>query len=185
VEMTDGEVLPADTVIVAIGDLPELSFLPGDISLKNGFIVVDEQFKTSDDRVFAIGDAVRQGLLTDAIGAGRTAARTIDDLLKGSRETYDKLAPIDSNRIKTEYFDSRIKNLSDPVSCAINCASCGACRDCGICEIVCPQNAISRKSLGGEDYEYMVNADLCIGCGFCAGVCPAGVWEIVENTSLE
>lgn len=185
VEMTDGEVLPADTVIVAIGDLPELSFLSDDISLKNGFIVVDEQYKTSDDRIFAIGDVVRQGLLTDAIGAGRIAARTIDALLKGSRETYDKPAPIDSNRIKTEYFDSRIKSFSDPVSCATNCASCGACRDCGICEIACPQNAISRTALEGENYEYIVNEELCIGCGFCAGVCPTGVWEIMENTSLE
>ena len=156
-----------------------------DISLKNEFIVVDEQFKTSDERVFAIGDAVRPGLLTDAIGAGRIASRTIDALLKGSGETYDKLPPIDYNRIKTEYFDSRIKSFSDPVSCAINCASCGACRDCGICETVCPQNAISRKALEGEDYEYLINADLCIGCGFCVGVCPTGVWEIIENTPLE
>ncbi len=29
VELTDGEILPADTVIVAVGDLPDLSFLSG------------------------------------------------------------------------------------------------------------------------------------------------------------
>jgi ferredoxin len=185
VELTDGEILPADTVIVAVGNVPELPFLTDDISLKNGFIHVDEQFKTNDDRVFAIGDTVRPGLLTEAIGAGRVAAQAIDALLKGYGETYDKLPQIDSNRIKTEYFDSSIKSFSDPVSCAANCVSCGACRDCGICETVCPQNAISRKALEGEGYEYIVNAELCIGCGFCAGVCPTGVWEIVENTPLE
>ena len=152
---------------------------------KKGFVVVDEQFRTSDEQVFAIGDAVRPGLLTEAIGAGRIAARTIDHLLKGVGETYDQLPPIDFHRVKTEYFDSRIKSFSDPLSCATNCASCAACRDCGMCETICPQNAISRRTLNGDNYEYSVNEELCIGCGFCAGVCPTGVWEIVENKPLE
>ncbi|MEN6423480.1 MAG: FAD-dependent oxidoreductase [Smithella sp.] len=185
VELTDGEILPADTVILAVGDVPELSFLTEDIKLKNGFIVVDDQFRTSDEQIFAIGDAVKPGLLTEAIGAGRIAARTIDGLLRGIGDTYDQLPPIDFNRVKTEYFDSRIKSFFDPVSCAANCASCGACRDCGMCETICPQNAISRKALEGENYEYTVDENLCIGCGFCAGVCPTGVWEIAENTPLE
>ncbi|MDI6743007.1 MAG: FAD-dependent oxidoreductase, partial [Smithella sp.] len=165
VELTDGEILPADTVIVAVGDAPDLSFLPEEIAVKNGFVTVDETFRTSDDQVFAIGDVTRPGLLTEAIGAGRTAAGTIDALLSGAGETYDKLPPIDFRRIKTEYFDSRIKSFSDPVSCAVNCASCGACRDCGMCETICPQNAISRKALEGEAYEYVVDEELCIGCG--------------------
>lgn len=185
VELTDGELLSADTVIVAVGDTPDLTFLPEDVVTKNGFVVVDAQFKTNDGQIFAIGDAVKPGLLTEAIGAGRIAARTIDDLLKGIGETYDQLPPIDVNRVKTEYFDTRIKSFSDPVSCAVNCASCGACRDCGMCESICPQNAISRRALEGENYEYSVNEELCIGCGFCAGVCPTGVWEIVESTPLE
>lgn len=185
VELTDGEMLPADTVIVAIGDAPDLSFLPEEIAVKNGFVTVDETFRTSDNQVFAIGDVIRPGLLTEAIGAGRIAAATIDALLRGADETYDKLPPIDVRRIKTEYFDARIKSFSDPVSCAVNCASCGACRDCGMCETICPQNAISRKALEGEKYEYVVDEELCIGCGFCAGVCPTGVWEIVENKPLE
>jgi NADPH-dependent glutamate synthase beta subunit-like oxidoreductase/Pyruvate/2-oxoacid:ferredoxin oxidoreductase delta subunit len=185
VELTDGETLPADTVIVAVGDVPDLSFLPEGIAVKNGFVVVDEQYRASDEQVFAIGDAVRPGLLTEAIGAGRIAARTIDNLLNGVGETYDQLPPIDFHRVKTEYFDARIKSFSDPVSCAVNCASCAACRDCGMCETICPQNAISRRALEGENYEYVVNEDLCIGCGFCAGVCPTGVWEIVENTPLD
>jgi len=185
VELTDGEILPADTVIVAVGDVPDISFLPEEIAVKNGFIAVDEQFRTSDDQIFAVGDVTKPGLLTEAIGAGRIAAGTIDALLRGAGETYDKLPPIDVQRVKTEYFDSRIKAFSDPVSCAVNCASCGACRDCGMCETICPQNAISRKALNGENYEYVVDAELCMGCGFCAGVCPTGVWETVDNQQLE
>jgi len=185
VELTDGTVLAADTVIVSIGDLPDLSFLPEDIATDRGFIVVNDHYQSSDSLVFAIGDAVKLGLLTDAIGAGRLAARAIDDLLKGMYETFDRLPAINMERVKLEYFDPRILILDDPTSCAKQCASCGACRDCGICETICPESAISKRNLEGEAYEYIVNDDRCIGCGFCAGACPTGVWRLRENDPLE
>jgi NADPH-dependent glutamate synthase beta subunit-like oxidoreductase/NAD-dependent dihydropyrimidine dehydrogenase PreA subunit len=185
VELTDGEVLPADTVIVAVGDVPDLSFLPEEVATAKGFIVVDEKYTTSDDQVYAIGDAVRPGLLTDAIGAGRIAARTIDDLLKGVEETYDKLPPIRYERVKLQYFDPRVGEFDSTSSCATNCASCGACRDCGMCEEICPQKAISRQDAPAGGFEYVVDSERCIGCGFCVGACPTGVWEIAENTPLE
>ncbi len=185
VELTSGEVLPAQTVIVAVGDVPDLSFLPETIATERGFVVVDETFATSDPQVYAVGDAVRPGLLTDAIGAGRIAARTIDGLLKGVAETYDKLPPIAYERVKLQYFDPRIGAFASPSSCANNCASCGACRDCGLCEEICPQKAISRAASPEGAFEYVVDGDKCIGCGFCAGACPTGVWEIAENSPLE
>jgi NADPH-dependent glutamate synthase beta subunit-like oxidoreductase/NAD-dependent dihydropyrimidine dehydrogenase PreA subunit len=185
VELTDGELLPADTVIVAVGDMPDLSFLPEGIATERGFIRVDENYATSDPHVYAIGDAVRPGLLTDAIGAGRIAARTIDDLLKGAAETYDKLPTINYERVKMQYFDPRIDEFADTLSCATHCASCGACRDCGMCEEVCPQKAISRSETPAGGFEYVVDSERCIGCGFCVGACPTGVWEIVENAPLE
>jgi thioredoxin reductase len=60
-------------VIVSIGDAPDLDFVP-EIAAERGFIKVDDDFSTTNPKVFAIGDAVRPGLLTDAIGAGRRAA---------------------------------------------------------------------------------------------------------------
>jgi NADPH-dependent glutamate synthase beta subunit-like oxidoreductase/glutamate synthase domain-containing protein 3/Pyruvate/2-oxoacid:ferredoxin oxidoreductase delta subunit len=185
VELKEGEVLPADTVIMAVGDQPDLSFLPEKIKIDRGFIVVDDRYRTSDPRVFAIGDTVRPGLLTETIGAGRVAARAIDDLLRGREETVDQLPAIDPIRVKIEYYDPRLPHFEDPLACAAGCASCGACRDCGMCETLCPQNAISRKEGEGGAYEYVVDADRCIGCGFCAGACPCGIWRLTENDPLE
>jgi NADPH-dependent glutamate synthase beta subunit-like oxidoreductase/glutamate synthase domain-containing protein 3/Pyruvate/2-oxoacid:ferredoxin oxidoreductase delta subunit len=185
VELTNGESLPADTVIMAVGDQPELGFLPGEIKTERGFVAVNAKYQSSDARVFAVGDAVRLGLLTEAVGAGRVAAQAIDDLLRGREETYDQLPPIDMERVKIEYYDPRLPRFDDPVACASGCASCGACRDCGLCETLCPQNAIMRRELPEGAYEYAVDADRCIGCGFCAGACPCGIWRLTENESLE
>ena len=185
VELASGEFLPADTVIMSVGDAPELGFLPEDIQLDRGFVAVNERYQSNDPQVYAIGDAVRPGLLTDAIGAGRIASRTIDDIVRGREDSYDNLPTINPARIHLEYYDPRLSVTGNLDACGGQCASCGACRDCGLCEALCPVSAISRRDLGAEAYEYVVDADKCIGCGFCAGACPCAIWELVENTPVE
>jgi NADPH-dependent glutamate synthase beta subunit-like oxidoreductase/NAD-dependent dihydropyrimidine dehydrogenase PreA subunit len=184
VVLSTGEVIPADTVVVSIGDQPDLSFLPDTIDTERGFIKVNESFQTSDPQVFAIGDSVRLGLITDAIGAGRRVATTIDTFIRGLEEEYDHLPVINPERIKLEYYDPRIRDFTDIETCSSQCASCGGCRDCGLCETLCPQLAISRRSLEGDGYEYVVDDERCIGCGFCAGACPCGIWELKENNPI-
>jgi len=209
VVMDDEELLPADTVVIAIGDMPDLSFLPDTVKAKKGYVTVNEYYQTTDPKIFAIGDMVAPGLLTDAIGAGRKAAAVIADILEGKRPeqlvkpvsdkqkgfvdphlsefhtihraAWDFREVIDKRRVKLEYFDPRITEYHDMNTCGSECASCGACRDCGICEAVCPQAAITRVVKDAGDYEYVVDPARCIGCGFCAGACPCGVWELVEN----
>jgi len=185
VVLTNGEFLPAETVVVAIGDEPDLDFLPEDIRTEKGFIVVDERFRSADPKVFAIGDVVRPGLLTEAIGAGCTAARMIDDLLRGRGENWDRPPAIAPGRIRLEYYVPETMPDDAPEACASRCASCGACRDCGLCATLCPEQAISRMPAVGEPYEYVVDESRCIGCGFCAGACPCGIWRLVENVPLE
>ena len=181
VVLSTGEVMNADTVILSIGDKPDLSFLPATIDTFSGFIKVNGSFQTSDPQVFAIGDSVKLGLITDAIGAGRRVAAVIDMKIRGLEEEYDQLPVINPARVKLEYYDPTIKILPDVQTCSVQCASCGGCRDCGLCESLCPQQAISRRSLQGDEYEYIVDDERCIGCGFCAGGCPCGIWEMKEN----
>jgi NADPH-dependent glutamate synthase beta subunit-like oxidoreductase/NAD-dependent dihydropyrimidine dehydrogenase PreA subunit len=184
VVLNSGELIPADTVIISIGDAPDLSFMPADVANERGYVVVDEHQQTSNPKIFAIGDIVRPGLLTDAIGAGRRAAGAIADILAGKRPSADPRKIIDIQRVSLEYFDPRIEDYEDMTHCGNECASCGACRDCGICVATCPNAAISRAEATDGGYEYVVNPDRCIGCGFCAGACPCGIWDLVENDPL-
>ncbi|MFO8112251.1 MAG: FAD-dependent oxidoreductase [Desulfosalsimonadaceae bacterium] len=211
VVLTDGEVIGADTVVVSIGDMPETDFLPDTVALENGFVKVDADFRTSDPKIFAVGDIVKPGLLTDSIGAGRRAAAAISKLLRGadaeggekdfemagkkdieiseyagfSEFGWERDGVIDRERVSLEYFDPRFPAIpGDMAQCSADCLSCGTCRDCGICEAVCPQAAIYRDTLPDEGFEYRVMEDRCIGCGFCAGACPCGIWALVENEPL-
>jgi len=81
-------VLPADLVIFAIGQGPDLSFLPQDGSIaqtRRRTIQVDPlTLATTKPGVFAGGDAITGvGFIIDAVGAGHRAARSIDAYLRG------------------------------------------------------------------------------------------------------
>jgi len=184
VTLQSGEVIPADTVILSVGDVPDLEFLDDTIATERGHVKVNGINQTTNPKVFAIGDIVKPGLLTQAIGMGRDAARAIEDIFAGKRPVEDTRKMIDYKRAKLEYFDPRIMEFNDLESCASQCSSCGACRDCGLCETICPTGAISRKQLGGKEFEMVSDPAKCIGCGFCGNACPCGVWTLVENTPL-
>ncbi len=197
VVLTTGEVIPADTVVISIGDIPDLEFLPENIATDRGFVLVNENNQTSDPKVFAIGDIVRPGLLTDAIGAGRKAASAIDEIISGKLpdkqtswlqnypvEYSETSQRIDYSRMTLEYYDPRATGYNDLSGCASQCSSCGSCMDCGLCEAVCPTGAIERRPLEQDRFERIADPDKCIGCGFCGKCCPCGIWDLVENYPL-
>lgn len=185
VKLDSGEMLPADTVVISIGDAPDIEFLPENVETERGFVKVNEYYQTTDPKVFAIGDVVRPGLLTDAIGAGRKAARAIMDIFKSGRPSDHRREMIDRARVTLEYFDPRITEFNDMDHCGSQCSSCGTCRDCSLCVTVCPQSAISRQETENGEFRYDVDETRCIGCGFCAQACPCGVWNLMENEPMD
>jgi NADH-quinone oxidoreductase subunit F len=87
----------ADTVIAAVGQAPDLSFLPADSALERTrwetLVVDSNKLATNVEGVFAGGDFVRgPGMVIEAIADGRRAAMAIDKYLKGDTsrvEIYD------------------------------------------------------------------------------------------------
>jgi len=76
--------LPVDSVISAIGEAPDLSFLPPELQKSKDAIPVDEAGATSLEKVFAGGDIVAQPrTVSYAIGSGKKAAMAIDAVLRG------------------------------------------------------------------------------------------------------
>ncbi len=59
VELNNGKKLNVEGVFVAIGHIPNLSFLKFDVEQdSNGYIIVDKNMKTNIDNVYACGDIV-------------------------------------------------------------------------------------------------------------------------------
>ena len=76
--------LPVDSVISAIGETTDLSFLPRDLRGLKDSVPVDETGATVMKKVFAGGDIVAQPrTVSYAIGAGKKAAMAIDATFRG------------------------------------------------------------------------------------------------------
>lgn len=182
----DGTVIPAQTVIISIGDIPSLPFLPETVDVVKvagaSWIKTDETGRTSDAKIFAIGDVERPGLATNALGAGK---RTAEYLI--AQFTGQPWLPFNQPLIRYEdltlaHYDPVIGRGATEDQEADRCLSCGSCRDCHLCETICPTNAIFRREKapgpGEANYEYISDDTKCIACGFCADTCPCGIWVL-------
>ena len=101
---------PADTVIAAVGQAPDLSFLPPDSALERTrweTLAVDEnRLATNVPGVFAGGDFVSgPGMVIEAIAVGRRGAIAIDKYLRGDTsrvEMYDLKPSVIEEEISRE-----------------------------------------------------------------------------------
>ena len=177
----DGKLIPADSVIISIGERPDLSYVPREWLTERGMMDINACWQIEgQNNIFAIGDTTSPGLLTHAIGHGHEAADQCDDLLNERKLTpRRKLEVIPQSRLSKELFKPRKTGqlkVIDAREETGRCISCGTCRDCYMCLESCPEGAISRKDKDDGGYEYTSDPDVCIGCGICAGVCPCGIW---------
>jgi glutamate synthase (NADPH/NADH) small chain len=91
--------LPADLVLVAAGfvgtDVPELLDALGvERDAARGTAIVDDDWQTSADGVYACGDATRgASLVVWAIAEGRACARAVDNVLSGASNLPQPVTP--------------------------------------------------------------------------------------------
>lgn len=142
-EENSDEVIPADTIIFAVGQRPEVTEEFG-LSLERGRIIADEKtHATSVDGIFAAGDGVTgtQSVIK-AIAGAREAVRNIDLYLGGDGNFEENLAPeqaVNPCIGKEEGFASRERTAPevDTVEKRVSCFDAmdhGFCQENATCE---------------------------------------------------
>jgi 2-oxoacid:acceptor oxidoreductase delta subunit (pyruvate/2-ketoisovalerate family) len=178
--------LEADSVITAIGEAPDLSFLPQEVSIKRGLIEADEMGLVHTKGYFAGGDTLNPyHTVAGAIGSGKRAALGIHEYLQGgwSREKFRMIQVGEKGTIslkkyfhppegegnppvvpfkdlKTDYFDHRPRILIPQLSIDE--------RRAGFREI----RSGLKKEEAQEEASRCFNCGVCNGCDNCWVYCP-------------
>jgi NADPH-dependent glutamate synthase beta subunit-like oxidoreductase len=190
------ETLAADTLILALGQETDTSFLrsvPGVRFESDGTVEVSESLMTGCPGVFAGGDMVpSERTVTVGVGHGKKAARHIDAWLSGTSPshpakhtlaTFELLNPWffgDAARLRQPELSpgDRIQGFAEVVGGlsatqarfeAGRCLSCGNCCECDGCLGACPEDAVIKLGVGNR---YRFDYDQCTGCAACFEQCP-------------
>ncbi len=210
-ELAEGSAVevPCDTILVAIGQVQVLDWLPAGAA-ERGLIRADDYGRIPHDsgRIFAGGDVMRgPAMVVDALGDGKRAARDIDRVLRA-----EPLAPEDPvevmpyEKLNTAYFrhaprteaplapaGSRRRSQVTEVTLAYSreqalaeadrCMSCGVCNGCDNCYVVCPDISVMRDTR--ENGHYSIRTHYCKGCLVCVQECPTGCLEKVPEMDFD
>jgi len=175
--------VPVDTIIVAIGEKPDTSFLPEVRVTRRGAIAVDPiTLETNLPRIFAGGDSARgPSSVIESIADGKRAAASIHQYLRGEGKiepenvvetTWVLEERLPDKKPKQEIrllpMEQRLEAFKEveigysedeAVTEAHRCLLCGPCSECleaeGYCE---PKDAI-------------VDENRCIWCANCEKAC--------------
>jgi NADPH-dependent glutamate synthase beta subunit-like oxidoreductase len=198
------ESIEADSLVLALGQDVDLSFLDGvpGLEIVNGVVKVNAQMMTGHAGVFAGGDMVpSERTVTVAVGHGKKAARNIDAWLRGAAyepspkhelASFDKIsawfypkapaavqATLEAAR-RQSTFEEVVSGFDERQALfeAKRCLSCGNCFECDTCFGACPDNAIIKL---GPGQRYRFDYELCQGCGICKSECPCGAIEMIPE----
>ncbi len=180
-------VIPCDTVILAIGQTSDLSFLApedGVETTRQGTIKVDpDTLMTTAPGIFAAGDiAFGPRLIISAVADGRKAAEQIDRYLRGSewkpKERYVQITIEDHHSMAASYDEySRLEVPTIPLDrrTGITEVEVGFTEEQARAEASrCLRCWINTIFEGNE-----ANGTECILCGGCVDVCPENCLQLI------
>ncbi len=190
--------LEIDTLIVAMGQSPDLSFLDEERELKigedNSIVVNPITYVTSQPGIFAAGDVVKgSSSVIEAIAAGKRVAISINRYLKGEplKENGEGEEVVSVEKVLKEkgFVEQKkrveistlpierrrrtlrgIERVLEEKEAIQEAKRCLAC-SCGLGCGICEKVCIysAIERVGGR---YGIDAERCDGCGLCVEVCP-------------
>ena len=189
--------VPCDTVIMGIGQTPELEEGMADLANKWGWITANSAHETKQPGVFAGGDVLGLGISTRSVGQGRLAARAMHSFLKNARHLLpSKAKPVRIEEMRLGYYAPLPRNehirldvekavegfrettetitLEQSLQEAKRCMSCGLCFACDQCRIFCPRETIHRDLKKPQGQVMFTDYTRCNGCHVCSLSCPCG-----------
>ena len=179
------EDIPADSVIFAIGQTSDLSFLkPEDgVESDRGLIKVNrETYQTTAPDIFACGDIAHgPRLFIDAIASAHTAARSMHDFLRGTRTDI----ALRKRWLPAVYTMAegwhRQERCNPPVLEGEHRAA-----SLDIVELSFPEQEARRQ--GSRCLRCNINTvfdtSICIACNGCVDVCPEDLIKLVGLSKL-
>jgi NADPH-dependent glutamate synthase beta subunit-like oxidoreductase len=181
-------VIEADSVIMAVGQVPDLSFIRHEDGIqltRQGAIAIDpETMATTAPGIFAGGDVAAAGprIVIQAVADGLRAARAIDDYLQGQGtqvRARGTMSVIEPYAMPPNY--QKIPRRPPP--------TLPLERRVGIAEV----ERVYPKSQAYEQasrclrchIQTVFDGDKCILCGGCVDVCPERCLKMVPLERLE
>ncbi len=188
-EPSISETMAADTVILAIGQRADLSFLKPEDGVEltpQGTIRIDPAtMATSAPGVFAGGDvAFGPRNLIDAIANGKRAALSIDEWLRGNQDGL-------TARLAVEKLPTRSYSMPAGYELRARAAppSTGLDRRTGISEVETGYGEETAREQAERclacHIQTVYNPEKCVLCGRCVDVCPEQCLKLVPIEELD
>ena len=189
-------VIKADTVIPAVSQAADLTFLPveADFEVNRGRVKVDPAtYATNVRGVFACGDFVTgPTTLIEAAGHGKKAAYAIDRYLAGAHGRDRRREREDDQLVDVR--DARVLRRPAAPAHPDDAARRSGCRRPTRTSTSRPRSsgATTRPAAVAEstrclmcNYNIWFDPFRCVLCGACADVCPEGVIHMVDINQLK
>ncbi len=186
-------ILPCDTIILAIGQASDLSFLkPADglETTRQGTLKIDPAtLMTTAPGIFASGDiAFGPRLIINAVADGKKAAEEIDKFIRGPewkpKPKYVQITLLDHHKMAEQYDEySRLAVPVIPLE-----------RRTGVAEVETGFTEQQARTEASRCLQCWINTIFegneadgteCILCGGCVDVCPENCLQLVPLSQLQ